>query len=179
MVVEQAGGTLEGGNREALAGALVWRVEGGGAGVGGVLSVYLMTISGCSSPTWRAASRPARCHWFLAAPRTQPPELARDGARGSGRYSPLLKHCPRAPLLSCDATRKCVPMAPLRGGGGLSALSPFHVGQEAVPGSQNAARVRGAAGSRGAAANVAQTPDLLPTFSPGASSEGRASVHPG
>lgn len=69
-------------------------------------------------------------------------------------------------------------MAPPWCRGDSSALSPFHMGQEAAPGSPIAKQVQGAAGSRGPTANVAQPPDLLLTFSRGASSEGRAVCTP-
>lgn len=69
-------------------------------------------------------------------------------------------------------------MAPPWCRGDSSALSPFHMGQEAAPGSPIAKQVQGAAGSRGPTANVAQPPDLLLTFSGGASSEGRAVCTP-
>lgn len=52
----------------------------------------LAAISSCPVPTWRTISRPAR-RGSRMAPGTLLLELARDGARGSGHYSPLPKHC--------------------------------------------------------------------------------------
>lgn len=154
----------------------VWSVRATGRGrpvLGNNEQLLFAHLVGCL----QASPLSAGLRW---APRTLPPELARDGAGGSGRHSPLPTHRGMSPSPRMPPGRAFKWHFLLRVAG-LCLQLTLSVREEASPGPSEAWEHQpdGKGWGRGRGANGSGTPDPLPALGLEALSRGRAKHSPG